>query len=544
MIKTETLLNSKPVHISIIALSAILLYLNALPNGFSVDDFQFVVNNPAVHGFSWQNLKTLFTSVPNRMEYLPVKDLTYTLDLTLFGMNPFALHLSNVFWYIIATIAFYLFMTRLLVRLKISAPLLPLIAALIFVAHPMHTASVASICQRKDLVSALLIFAAMTSYLNFRISARKPHYLAALLLFVLALLAKATVMTVPLFILALDLVYTDERGTAVVKRFLPVVPFFISVAIFIKIEHGFLLQTGVISQLYSSTVPLQIRSATAVQAFFYYLKLLVWPYPLLMIHDFSFAKKVFTPASIISGTGVITLSAVVWWLRQRAPLVTIGAIWLIVTLLPVVGLIPSNTLIAERYLFLPLAGFALILAACWQTLSERGKPAGRLAILALVFMLGAFSALTIKRNPDWRDNLTLLLANARDLPGKAGVYYQIGNEYFAMGQFGYALDYLGRAKAMNPLYGVHYAVHTAVMAYQSGNMQQAKADLDGIDHPFKMQFVEVNFLYGKLRQSEGDLENAAIYYRNAGKATIPVGLIKPADIAEALKSIDEAKKGR
>ncbi|NVN99623.1 MAG: hypothetical protein HXX17_09885 [Geobacteraceae bacterium] len=544
MMKIEKPYESKLIHISIVALSALLLYLNALSNGFSVDDFQFVVNNPAVHSFSWQNLKALFTSVPNRMEYLPVKDLTYILDLTLSGMSPFALHFSNVFWYMLACIAFFLFLTRLLDRLKINAPLLPLVAALIFVVHPMHTASVASICQRKDLVSALLIFAAMTSYLNFRISGRKLYYLAAFLLFIMALLAKATVMTVPLFILALDLLYTDERGTTAVKHLLPVIPFFIGVAIFIKIEHSFLLQTGVISQLYSSTVPLQIRSATAVQAFFYYLKLLVWPYPLLMIHDFSFAKKVYTPVNILCGTGLITLSAVIWWLRQRAPLVTIGAIWLMATLLPVVGLIPSNTLIAERYLFLPLAGYALILAACWQALSERNLLTKRLAILTLVFLLAAFSTLTIKRNPDWRDNLTLLIANARDLPGKAGVYYQIGNEYFALGEFGNALDYLGRAKAMNPLYRVHYAVHTAAMAYQSGNLQQAKADLDGIDHPFKMQFVEVNYLYGKLRQSAGDLENAAIYYRNASKATIPVGLVKPADIAEALKSIDEAKKGK
>jgi hypothetical protein len=526
-------------HLAMLTLLAGLLYLNALPNGFSFDDFQFVVNNQAVHGFSLQNLQALFTSVPNHIEYLPVKDLTYCLDVAIFGVKPLALRLSNLIWYALACCSFYLFLCRLLVWCRIEAPALPLVAGLLFVAHPMHVASVASICQRKDLVSGFLLFTTLICYLAYRQSGRKHYYAVASLLFVMTLLSKATVMTIPLFILALEWFAPPERRLPLWQRFLPVVPLMVVVAVFIKVESFFLLQTGVLSQLYSSTVSPAIRVATALQAVFYYLKLLVWPYPMLMIHDFGFVKQALSPMIMLAGIGNAILIAGIWWLRHRAPLLSIGGIWLLVTLLPVIGLIPSNTLIAERYLFLPLAGFSLMFAACWQFLTEKGYITKRMALAALVAIILVFSALTIKRNYDWKDNLTLLLANARDLPGKSGVYYQIGAEYFTRGEMGRVLEYLGKAKELNSFYGIHYAVYSAIMAYQAGNLEQAGVILDSIQHPLKLQVVEVNYLYGKIRQSAGDLTNSALYYRNAGKSSLPLGLIKPGDIADALKSLSK-----
>jgi tetratricopeptide (TPR) repeat protein len=416
------------------------------------------------------------------------------------------------------------------------------VAGLLFVAHPMHVASVASVCQRKDLVSGFLLFTTLIVYLCYRQSDRKFYYAVALLLFVMTLLSKATVMTIPLFILSLEWFAPPERKLPLWQRFLPIIPYVLAVALFIKVESIFLLQTGVLSQLYSSTVSPAIRLATALQALFYYLKLLLWPYPMLMLHDFSFARQAFSPMIMLAGIGNAMLIAVTWWLRRRAPLVSLGSILLLVTLLPVIGLVPSNTLIAERYLFLPLAGFSLMVAACWQALNDKGSVTRQAALYALIAVLLGYGALTIKRNYDWKDNLTLLLANARDLPGKSGVYYQIGAEYFARGEMGNALEYLRKAKALNAFYEIHYAVYSAIMAYQAGNLQQAGVVLDSMRHPFKLQVAEVNYLYGKIRQSAGDLTNAALYYRNAEKSTIPLGLIKPADIAAALTSLGSGNR--
>ena len=526
------------VHLAMIVALAGLLYANALTNGYSVDDLQFVVNNRAVHGFSWQNLVALFTSVPNRMEYLPVKDLTYCLDVTLFGVQPFGLHLMNVVWYMLASSALYLFLRRLLTWLGQDSPRLALVATVLFVAHPLHVASVASICQRKDLVSGFLLFIALDRYLHYRLEGGTPRYLLSLFLFALTLLSKATVMTVPLFLLALEWFAPQERRRDSGRQMLLLVPFFVLVALFIKVESGFLQQTGVLSQLFSSTVAPSIRVATAVKAIFYYLKMMLFPYPLLMIHDFGFAKQVISPVTIAAGAGTALLFGVALWLRRLAPLAGIAIIWLLVTLLPVSGLIPSNTLIAERYLFLPLAGFTLLVASGWRWMYERDSlTMRRFGFVLLVFLLAVYGGLTVKRNPDWHDNLTLLLANARDLPGKPGVYYQVGAEYFAQGNVGAALEFLAKAKDLNDFYGIHYAVYAAITAYEAGNLEQAKAVLDEIRHPFKLQVVEVNYLYGKICQSAGDLVNAGIYYRNADRSSLPLGLIKPPDIAAALASL-------
>ncbi len=525
------------LHLAVIAGLIALLYANSLTNGFSVDDFQFVVNNPAVHGFSWGNLQAIFASVPNGIEFLPIKDLTYCFDVALFGVNPLALHLMNVVWYLLACGTLYLFLRRLLVWLQQGSPQLALVVTLLFVAHPMHVASVASISQRKDLVSATLLFMALNLYLRFRQSDKSAWYGLSLVLFALSLLAKATVMTMPLFLLALAWFAPKERRFGVGRQILVLVPYFIVVVVFIRIESAFLQQTGVLSQLFSSTVAPGIRGATAVQAIFYYLKLLLFPYPLLMIHDFGFAKQAVSLLAIACGGGVFVLLAIACWLRRQAPLAGLAIFWLLVTLLPVSGLIPSNTLIAERYLFLPLAGFAMLLGSGWCWLQNRGVSLQRAAVGLLCLLLLVYGTLTVKRNPDWRDNLTLLLANVRDLPGKPGVYYQLGAEYFAQGNTGAALQYIAKARDLSDFYSIHYAVYAAITVYEHGNIDQARQELDGIRHPFKLQVVEVNYLYGKIRQSAGDNLNAGIYYRNASKSSLPLGLIKTADVDAALASL-------
>ncbi len=544
MLNLESVINKKSrtiVHAGIISLLTVLIYLNSLQNGFSFDDFQFVVNNPAVHGFSVKHLYSLFTSVPNGMEFLPVKDLTYCADTAIAGINPAVMHVSNLVWYLLASITFYLFLSKLVVWWEIRGENLAFIGTLLFVAHPMHVASVASICQRKDLVSGFLLFISLNLYLSFRMRGGKHLYILSILAFILTIFSKATVMTIPLFILAVDWFSPSGKRITAVRSLLFSLPFFFIVAAFIRIESAFLQQTGVLSQLFSSTVPLPTRLATAAMAVFYYFKMMIVPYPMLLFHDFGFAKKVIAPLPIFAGLGCALLAAVSAALRQRSPFIGTGLVLVLVTLIPVSGLVPSNTLIAERYLFLPLAGFTMIIGGLIQWMLQKGGKIRLVGAGTLVLLLTAYSVMTVKRNPDWRDNLTLLHANARDLPGNPGVYYQLGSEYFAQGKEGPAFENLARAKELNPFYEIHYAVYQAIVSYQQGDTAKAKTILDASQHKFKYYVAEVNYLYGKIRQTAGDLESAAIYYRNAAKSPMPLGIVKPEDIADALASLDKGK---
>lgn len=529
------------IHAGIIGLLSVVIYLNSLQNGFSVDDFNMVVNNPAVHGFSAKNLYSLFTSVPNRLEFLPVKDLTYCADTAIAGISPAAMHLSNIAWYILASISFYFFLSRLVAWWDIKGDNLAFISAILFVAHPMHVASVASICQRKDLVSGFLLFISLNLYLSFRMRGRNHLYILSIIAYILTIFSKATVMTIPLFILSVEWFSPSGKRVSAVRSLLLSVPFFLISAVFIMIESRFLHQTGVLSQLFSSTVSMPTRLATAVMAVFYYFKLMIVPYPMLLIHDFGFVKNVFAPLPIIAGFGVVVLVAVSAALRQRAPIIGTGLLLILVTLIPVSGLIPSNTLIAERYLFLPLAGFAMIIGASVQWMLQKGGRSRLVGIMVLMLLVTGYSILTIKRNPDWRDNLTLLLANARDLPGKPGIYYQVGSEYFALGKEEAAFEYLAKAKQLNPFYEIHYAVFLAISSYQKGDIAKAKAILDGTQHKFKYYVAEVNYLYGKIRQSTGDIENAALFYRNAANSAMPLGIVKRQDIVNAQASLGKGR---
>ena len=72
-----------PIQVLIIVGIACGIYAKTFFHGFNFDTPSILIYNPAVHGLSIKNILAVFGSVPNSVEYLPVRDLTYMLDYEL-----------------------------------------------------------------------------------------------------------------------------------------------------------------------------------------------------------------------------------------------------------------------------------------------------------------------------------------------------------------------------------------------------------------------------------------------------------------------------
>jgi tetratricopeptide (TPR) repeat protein len=317
-----------------------------------------------------------------------------------------------------------------------------------------------------------------------------------------------------------------------------VLPYFLLVVAFALVNNEILKKTGVIAPYYSSFLAgYEIRIYTALRAIFYYFKMLLVPFPLLMFHPFDFSKSFVEPTVILSLLGLLLLGAAGYALRKSAPAVSFALGWSLISLLPVIGLIPSNTLIAERYLFLPAAGFAIVAGACIRGIMARGGGLKVTAIVMTCAVLTSYSAIIYKRNFDWKDNVTLIMANIRDVPNKPSLYYLAGSEYFARGDNERTLFYMKKAADMNAFYGIHYSVYATIIAYQENRLTEALAILDRTQNSFKLYVRDVNYLYGKIHQSLGDREKAALYYRNAQNSSMPLGVFSADDVAKAMASL-------
>jgi len=110
-------------------------------------------------------------------------------------------------------------------------------------------------------------------------------------------------------------------------------------------------------------------------------------------------------------------------LRRRAPAASLGLVWALLAYLPFANVaFPTAVLFTERLMFLPAAGFALVLGGAAEAVPDRFRRAARLLVLVL---LAAGAARVWSRTPDWRDDRTLFAATVRDAPGNGRAWLNL-----------------------------------------------------------------------------------------------------------------------
>ena len=538
------------LHIAVLLGIAIAVYANSIPNLFNFDDGQFVAANNAVHGFSLNNLKAVFTSVPNQIEYLPVKDLTYMLDYELWGLDPAGYHVSNLFYFALALAALYFLLSRIFSLIfsghenaERYAGRAALIASLIYAIHPAHVESVACISQRKDIVSGLFYFTGLFLYIE---SWRKPgaRYVLSVVMFLLAGLSKMTVVIMPLSVLLLEF-YFGPKEMSSGKKLLRAVPFFILAGALTVLGIYVARITGVYA---SGEAGLSSRIPGFFEVILIYIKMLFVPYPLVVWHQFNMPAGFLSgPLPLLSFIAVAALVSLAFLFRKKYKALSFGFAWMLTSMIPVAGLFPTTVVVAERYMFLPSAGFCL--AAGWGIfmllpLLNKGI-SGRLPIWArgagaawAIAMAVAFPAITVERNMDWKDKITLYTADIPHHPDLVKTYICLGKEYIRKGAFQPGLAYLLKAKKLDP-FDFEYDFYSAYYLYGTGQRDLALAVLNNLRGQLPMEVADVDYLSGMICQGNGDLARAREFYMRAANSNFSLGIYMREQAVAALNSLNK-----
>jgi tetratricopeptide (TPR) repeat protein len=146
------------------------------------------------------------------------------------------------------------------------------------------------------------------------------------------------------------------------------------------------------------------------------------------------------PAALAGGLlciGSLALVLITW---RKHPIVAFGMLFFFITLSPAGNFVYLiGTTAAERFLFLPSAGFAVALIAGVAALlrlplsslqGPRFRPAA--IVLATVFVLLAGRA--ISRSADWKDTLTVLESGVIASPNSARAHSALASEYRVRGE--------------------------------------------------------------------------------------------------------------
>jgi tetratricopeptide (TPR) repeat protein len=393
-------------------------YLNSLSGALIYDDLNAIVRNPAVTDLDVRRIVSTgswFAPTGDAALYRPVTTASLAANYALHGTAPLGYHVVNVVLHAAVCVLLVLVLARVTGEATIA-----LLAGFLFAAHPVHTEAVASVVGRAELLAAGL---ALLSW--WIVVARRgvaPRIVAALVLFAGAL-AKENAITIVAVAVAADLIYRRRLDLAAY------------VILALGVLAAVLLRTAVTGRgapaalpldNVLATAPLAARLYTVVAVIAAYARLLVWPVHLSADYSYPQLDLATTPADprVLAGAAVIAAAGAlaVWgWYRQRTVCFAIAFTALTFSIVSNVVVV-IGTIMGERLLYLPSAGFCLLLAVGTVTVG-RGR---RGAAVLTAIVVGLYAARTVERNTVWHDAPTFFQAMVADAPRSARSHRELG----------------------------------------------------------------------------------------------------------------------
>ncbi len=402
------------VLLAVIAALTFLIYQSTLSFGFVWDDHVQVESNPLI--LSWKTLPRAFQSnlwyqvTPEGSYYRPFFMVWSVLNHSLFGLQPWGWHLTNVLLHLIATCLLFVLLRRLKVEYWTAA-----IATLLFALHPVHIEPVAWISAGSDTLATILYILTFLAFLKARQNHGRQKLLwmaGSWLVFACALLTKEMGLTFPV-ILALYLLLVPEKngegslylraGRAIVASLPYAAVNVLYLAQRVHVLHGIshsYKDYGLLTTL--RTLPVVVLT---------YLRILIFPkglngfYHVPYVQNLSFTRFILPVVALAALTVLIA-----WWSRrERDPLIAFFGLWIPVCLIPALYLptfMPGD-FVRDRYVYLPSIGFAFLLAK-----AVRQLPLGRIRwevplyqAGAVALLLAGFTAGVLTQQLYWADDL-------------------------------------------------------------------------------------------------------------------------------------------
>ena len=277
----STYISRHPVAVAALFLiaSTLLVYAPVIDFQFiHYDDDIYVTNNPWVkQGLTWQGARWAMTALEGG-SWHPLTWLSHMVDVQLFGLNPSGHHLTNLLLHLANALLLFGVLQRMTGAVWRSA----LVSAL-FALHPLNLESVAWVAERKNVLSTLFWLLTIWAYVSY---VRKPdwqRYLGIMGAFVLGLMAKPMLVTLPCVLLLMDYWPLGRLGKdwrefhkRVPRLVAEKLPLLIPVAAISVVTIAGQSQVGALSSW--EWMPLGTRVGNAVLAYGLYLKKMVWPY--------------------------------------------------------------------------------------------------------------------------------------------------------------------------------------------------------------------------------------------------------------------------
>ena len=464
------------------------------------DDLYVTANSRVQKGLNMENIVWAF-STTDIANWHPLTWLSHMLDVQLWGMNSGRHHLVNVFFHITNALLLFLTLNRMTGAIWRSG-----FVAVLFALHPINVESVAWVAERKNVLSTFFWMMTLWSYCQYAEKPIRVKYLAVILFFMLGLMTKPMLVTLPFVLLLLDywplkrfrfaaaltsphLFFngsskSDDKSyshqsdipsglsSAFQNRsFLSLIrekiPLFVLSAFSCGVTYLSQDASGAVRSL--EVIPLTSRIANALVSYVGYIGKMIYPLKLAVFYPY----PAIIPGWRIAGAGsiLITMCYLSWKIRVKHPYVLIGWFWYLGTLIPVIGLVQvGSQAMADRHAYVPLIG--LFIAGVWSVSEFLKVYLSRYKLIPIVatLLIGILFMITWKQIGYWKNSATLF-QHTIDVTT---------DNYLALNNLGNAMVHLGKNDEAYQHYteALRIKPHDANAHYNMGILLTTKGKLD------------------------------------------------------------------
>jgi hypothetical protein len=496
----------------LVVVLAFVCFIPDLKNGLlDWDDAGYILENSHISSLSFETIRWAFTEFYCNY-WAPLTWLSLAVDYAVWGFNPFGYHLTNNVLHALNSGLFFLIAFQLLQRYHDEFPgstlsgnsrllVCSLLAALLFGIHPLRVESVVWAAERKDVLSIFFGLGALLAYLKYTKDAAPPAvpscryrwYWLMLALYLLSLLSKVMLITLPFVLIVLDWfpLRRLNRNTLWMRisEKLPLLLFAVPASLVT-------MKAMEVSSKSFAEIDLITRLLIAFKSILTYLRLSLLPLDISPVY-FHPVTASFNFEYVVAIILVMAISAWCAVVAVRRPV--IPATWLVflITLFPVLGLTQNGPQeMAPRFTYFPAMALSLLAALGIVSLLARFSRSGVKATviwLGVCAILAGFASLTVRDIGFWRDDVALWSRVIELQPHRFGrAYSQRAVILYRQGEYRKALEDVNEAlsiaerkqyAAIHEIYAQRARIQKSMKEYEGAAADYNKAvELSGEPH--------------------------------------------------------------
>ena len=423
------LLNNKWFAAFLLFIVSVAVFLPSLRNEFVWDDVKVIESSNYIFkaGTLTRVIIPAVSESKEALYYRPLIHASMVTDHKIWGESPFGFHLTNIIFHSLTTVVLYFLALILVKQFNVKrGQSVAFVSAAIFAVFPIHVESVSWVSGRTDIICGLFFVLAVLSHvLSFR---NLLYLIIAGVSISLSLMSKEVAVTIPIVLVLLDIISARSKRADNILRYalyfgLAAVYLYLRNRAYINVPEVVLPATAAqaVQEIGSAGNFSQVLGSIKIllQTYFYYFMKLILPFNL---NAFISAVPQGTVYLIASTVSIIVLLGVTSFsLIKKNRMLSFALMWILITLAPsalVAVLNIASTPLAERYLYIPSAGFCLLVGYLIFTVGARldNKKASWLIAMALIL---SYAAITVNRQEVWKDRLSLWKDTASKSPGDA-----------------------------------------------------------------------------------------------------------------------------